>query len=369
MNLPQPIFVSTPAALDECVAACSAVRAIAVDTEFMRTDTFYPILGLIQISDGQSVWLIDPLAVEDFTGLDRLFSDPAITKVFHSCSEDLEVLRHQLGIVPTPLFDTQVAAAFLGYGFSRGYSALVQDVLNVELEKHETRSDWLKRPLSASQLNYAAEDVFYLSKVYDAVESALKENARMEWIKSDMEALVATTRLPEELDDYYLRVKGAWRLSPTQLAKLQSLSRWREQEARNLNRPRNRVLSDKVLLDIVTLCPADVNRLKQVPGIHIGQVKRFGAKILSLLEETDASVSLESLPEPLSRQQRQQLSEARAVIDELAKNLAVAPEVLVRKKDLEHLIVHGRLPDSITESWRGGLIGNMLDGIWGSQPQ
>lgn len=162
----EPIWIEQDTELAELCQRWRQQAAIAVDTEFMRTSTFYPIAGLIQIGDGKGCYLIDPLAIQDFTPLRDLLLDESVTKVLHSCSEDLVVFQRLLGIVPAPLFDTQIAAAFAGYGFSLGYAGLVKAVLNTEIPKEETRSDWLQRPLSVAQLKYAALDVAHMLIVY-----------------------------------------------------------------------------------------------------------------------------------------------------------------------------------------------------------
>ena len=138
---------------------------VALDTEFMRVDTFYPIAGLLQVGDGQRAYLVDPLVVKDWAPFAELLEDPAVTKVLHSCSEDLEVFLRLTGALPAPLFDTQLAAGYLNIGFSMGYSRLVKEVLDIDLPKGETRSDWLQRPLSETQISYAAEDAQHLAEV------------------------------------------------------------------------------------------------------------------------------------------------------------------------------------------------------------
>ncbi|HEY0892485.1 MAG TPA: ribonuclease D, partial [Cellvibrio sp.] len=162
----EPIWIDQDDQLTELCAVWRKQAAIAVDTEFMRSDTFYPIAGLLQIGDGKGCYLIDPLAIKNLAPLRELMLDTAVTKVLHSCSEDLEVFQRWLGVVPAPLFDTQIAAAFAGLGFSLGYSGLVKNLLTIEIPKDETRSDWLQRPLSVAQLNYAALDVAHMLVVY-----------------------------------------------------------------------------------------------------------------------------------------------------------------------------------------------------------
>ena len=146
---------------------------VALDTEFMRVDTFYPIAGLIQIGDGERAYLIDPLTIDNWQPLSALLENPAVVKVLHACSEDLEVLLRLTGSLPAPLFDTQLAAAYLNLGFSMGYSRLVKEVLDLDLPKGETRSDWLQRPLSETQISYAAEDALHLAEVYVSLGSVL----------------------------------------------------------------------------------------------------------------------------------------------------------------------------------------------------
>lgn len=365
MTQPDYRMVDSATALEACVSQCLSRSAIAVDTEFMRTDTFYPILGLIQICDGESIWLIDPLAIDDFGALENLFNAPAVTKVFHSCSEDLEVLRHQLGLLPAPVFDTQTAAAFLGYGFSRGYTAVVEQVLEVKLEQHETRSDWLQRPLSASQCHYAAEDVYYLIRVYTELLAQLKQKNRLDWMAEEMDTLMAEAREPESTERYYRRIKGAWKLPASALARLQQLAQWREDEARSRNRPRNRIVSDPVLLELARLNPAHRDNLFDVKGLHPGQIRRYGDTLMKQLHCDNPAPEVEPLPAPLDRDKRGLLAECRERINDKARELDMAAELLARKKDLETLVRTGgrgpvTLPDRLASGWRYQTIGKEL---------
>ena len=159
-------WIRDDVSLAQHCAAWQQLPFVALDTEFMRVDTFYPIAGLLQVGDGERAYLIDPLLIRDWQPFAALLENPALLKVLHACSEDLEVLLRLTGSLPAPLFDTQLAAAYLNLGFSMGYSRLVQAVLGIELPKGETRSDWLQRPLSETQVSYAAEDAVHLAEVY-----------------------------------------------------------------------------------------------------------------------------------------------------------------------------------------------------------
>ncbi|RMV93581.1 ribonuclease D, partial [Pseudomonas coronafaciens] len=227
---------------------------VALDTEFMRVDTFYPIAALLQIGDGKSAWLIDPLLINDWRPLSALLENPDVIKVVHACSEDLEVLLRLTGSLPVPLFDTQLAAAYLNLGFSMGYSRLVQEVLDIDLPKGETRSDWLQRPLSETQISYAAEDAVHLAELFAILRPRLSDD-KYAWLLDDGAELVANLR--REVDPYevYRDAKLAWKLSRAQLAVLRELCAWREREARARNLPRNRIVREHSLWPLAKTQP------------------------------------------------------------------------------------------------------------------
>ena len=187
-------------------AAWQQLPFVALDTEFMRVDTFYPIAGLLQVGDGERAYLIDPLLIRDWQPFAALLENPALLKVLHACSEDLEVLLRLTGSLPAPLFDTQLAAAYLNLGFSMGYSRLVQAVLGIELPKGETRSDWLQRPLSETQVSYAAEDAVHLAEVYRQLAPQLSAEKTAAVLEDGAELISNMRRevLPEGLGDHLL---------------------------------------------------------------------------------------------------------------------------------------------------------------------
>jgi ribonuclease D len=369
------IMVTDPPSLLEAVAQLSSVDAIALDTEFIRTDTFYPRLALVQFCDGVTTWLIDPLAFTDneLEPLVGLLSDEGVIKVIHSCSEDLEVLQYALGVLPRPLFDTQVAAAFVGLGFSLGYQSLVKEITDVELSKHETRSDWLQRPLSESQLRYAAEDVHYLGAIYEKLNEKLTASGRLDWLQEDMRALLAGAELEAPVEQYYSRVKGAWKLDRQSLGILKSLCTWREVEARELDRPRGRIVADKDLLQIALSKPRDKRLLSgrqsaNGEGIHSRAARVYGDKIVALVAESlhaDPALYPEVLPKPVPREQGGTLKTCKKIVRDRATALAMAPEMLARKADLTYLL-HGavageaKLSSAMENSWRKSIIGDQL---------
>ena len=394
----EPIWVDSNVVLADLCDKWSGQSAIAVDTEFMRVSTFYPIAGLIQIGDGTGCYLIDPLSITDFSPLKALFSNACVTKVLHACSEDLEVFLRLLGVVPTPVFDTQIAAALCGYGFSVGYAGLIAAALGVEIEKGETRSDWLRRPLSVSQLKYAALDVGYLFVAYGRLRVELESLGRLPWVLADCEKLgaglgsepgsqpvsdgqlstqqVATQELSTlsttggalEYAQAYIKVKSAWKLTRQELAILQRLASWRESCARERDLPRNRLLKERALWDIAKLKPKTESHLQRVEGLVPRMIHRDGEAILSIVKAGLAVESIdlpERLPMPLPPEQGDRLKALKVAVRLLAEDLKLPPEMLARKKDYEFIVRSGMndgvfaLPPSIN-GWRHAVVGKIL---------
>ena len=363
----EPIWVDSYAQLQELCQRWRQQAAVAVDTEFMRSQTFYPHAGLLQVGDGRGCYLIDPLAIDDLTPLAELFTDPAVTKVIHACSEDLEVFRHRLGVLPTPLFDTQVAAAFAGYGFSIGYAGLVKAVLGVEVPKGETRSDWMQRPLSQSQLHYAALDVAYLLVVYGKLLQSLKAEQRLDWVKADCVDLLVAAGNNDAVAEAYKKVKLAWKLYPDELSILQQLCLWREAQARERDVPRNRLMRETALWELARTKPTSVNQLLRIDGLPSRIAKNDGDTLIGLIERgRDADTLPARLPKPLPPEQGDLLKALKARTRQEAETLGLPPEVLVRKKDYEAIVRSGmaggfQLPPRL-QGWRRAVIGELLLG-------
>lgn len=364
----EPIWIDQDDQLAELCAVWRKQAAIAVDTEFMRSDTFYPIAGLLQIGDGKGCYLIDPLAIKNIAPLRELMLDIAVTKVLHSCSEDLEVFQRWLDVVPSPLFDTQVAAAFAGLGFSLGYSGLVKSLLTIEIPKDETRSDWLQRPLSIAQLNYAALDVAHMLIVYGKLLQLLKTSERLEWVKSDCADLVANARKVDDYNDAYQKVGFAWKLRPQELAILKQLCIWREREARARDLPRNRLIKEPSLWEIARKKIQDIAHLSKVPDIPSRTLKNDAETILQIVRdalELDESSWPARLDPPLAQSEGPLMKALKNFVREYAEQAQLPPEVLIRKKDYEYLVrsgMHGgeyQLPPRLL-GWRFALIGEDL---------
>lgn len=337
---------------------------LAVDTEFIRTDTYYPKLGLLQFNDGENCFLVDPLALNDLEPLRQLFINPDITKVFHSCSEDLEAIQSFFQVLPTPLFDTQLAAAFAGFGSSIGYRNIVSQLYDIELNKESTRSDWLKRPLSDTQLSYATLDVEYLLSIAEQLRESLSADGKLAWFEEEQAGVIDKYLMSKREERYYLRVKSAWRLNSPQLAILQSLCQWREQMAKKRDLPRGRVVKDQALLDIASAGFNRVEDLSKVDDLFPKTIKYYGQQIVDLVS---ACASLnpdqcpKKLPAPLSPAASKKHKAVKRLLADIAEETGVVRELLIPKKDLEATIRSGltngqyQLPASLVQ-WRKDLL-------------
>lgn len=355
------------AGLAQHCATWRSLPFVAVDTEFMRVDTFYPIAGLLQVSEGERAYLIDPLLIDDWAPFAQLLQDPAVVKVLHACSEDLEVFLRLTGSLPSPLFDTQLAAGYLNLGFSMGYSRLVQAVLDIELPKGETRSDWLQRPLSETQVSYAAEDVLHLAEVYGRLQQQLSAE-KYAWVLEDGAELVANLGREVAPELAYREAKLAWKLSPQQLAVLRELCAWREREARARNQPRNRIIREHSLWPLARSQPDNLVALARIEDMHPKTVRQDGESLLRLIKQAAATPQADwppALAEPLPLEAAALLKKLRAIGQREGERLNIAPELMLRKKTLEALLKTGypngpyRLPETL-RGWRRELMGQAL---------
>lgn len=360
-------IVNSDAALVDMVDACLKQPAIALDSEFIRTDTFFPKPALLQIYDREQVYLIDPLAIDDFTPLKMLFLAPDTIKVMHSCSEDMEVFDRLLSCYPQPLIDTQIAASLVGLDFSISYQRLVDAALGKQIDKGETRSNWLQRPLTDKQLSYAADDVLWLLDVYDFLMAKLDDLDRLSWLQEECEELLLIAKQPVSFENYYLKIKTAWRLDPQSLNVLRSLCAWREREARAEDVPRSRVVTDAALQELSRERPRDKNALAQISDLRHSMIRNYGSAILAEIEQAD-SQGKESYPPVLQQKNssniRNAIKKMKQVVSSLASSLDIPDSLLARKRDLEaYLFADDRQLELLGRGWRKDILLEQLDPI------
>jgi ribonuclease D len=349
--------------LPDSIGSWRQATTIGLDTEFVRERTFFPRPGLVQLSDGHRVWLLDPIGRNDFPCFSQILEDSNISKVLHSVGEDLEIFRLLTGSLPQPLFDTQIAAAMLGRPLQCRYEHLVEHCFGVELPGGQARSNWCKRPLSPSLLHYAAQDVIWLPRLQQLLSEALDKHQRLQWLTEDCKRLISAAS-QEQAGQPLARIKGAGRLDDQALAWLQRLVDWRDSQARERDLPRGFVLRDEAMIELARRA-GDVTTLKPaIQTLPHPVRRRYESVFLQLLGGTP--------PEPVQRppeltelnpQQRTALKQAQTAVSTLAEELAIDPALIASKRELAR-VIRGERPDWL-DGWRGQLLGNRFERLPG----
>ena len=344
-------LIESSEALDSVLSDNRRHAMVAVDTEFRRRDTFFPQVALLQLCWGKGSYLIDPLQLTDLSALRAFLTDSSQGKLIHSASEDLEVFSHWLGVLPAPLFDTQRAASLLGLGAGQSYRALVAHFFDIELPKDETQSDWLQRPLTDAQAQYAAQDVTYLHPMGVQLQNQALERNRLDWVLEEGARLRPGGKPP------IAKFRTAYRLPADQQRVLAEVVEWRESEARYRDRPRSWILNDKIVMRVARAIPRSVRELAAVEGMPQGLVRRAGDELVARIvaaAETDTDQPFAVIPKPLASEQRGSVSMLSESLKEIAESMGIPAEVLMPKLDLEHLVREQANP-SLTppENWSG----------------
>lgn len=347
MPSPTPTWITDPAVLEQHLAG--RPERIGLDTEFIRERTYWPQLALVQLAFDDHILLLDPLAPGITDALRPMLLDASITKVMHSAGEDLVAFNHACGAVPAPLFDTQVAAALAGIAAGIGYQRLVATVLGVELPKGQTRSDWLKRPLSSAQLEYAADDVRHLAALHAQLAPRLDALGRRGWFEEDCARQVAAAgndadRWPQ------LSFRAAQYLDESARIRLLRLLRWREKHARERDRPRNWVLDNELATDLARHPPADrsalQHRLDATPKAPRKLSTQIWAALQTPLEDEDRIP-----PAPAAEADRRAVRRLQEAVAARSAELDLPDGVLASRRRLEQLLETGEWPDALS-GWR-----------------
>lgn len=353
-------------------AGLAGRESLALDTEFMRVDTFHPRLALIQIGDGDTEYLVDPLAISDFSPLVPLLLGGSPLKLLHACSEDIEVLCRLLGRKPEGLLDTQIGTAFLGQGLQVGYAKALQDNIGVEIRKDESRSDWLQRPLSPGQVAYAALDVKFLPALYEKVRGELDRRGLAPYFEADCRLMLDELDFSPDPQLLYRDANNAWRLRRQELAVLRALLAWREESARRRDLPRTFLIRNASLFELARKQPGNTQALGAVEDMTPRILRKEGDAILAVIAEARRIPEAEwpaRLPVPLPRESRDLFDDLRKAARAVAAKTGVPEEVLLRKKHVEALVL-GRvdggaeapLPRAF-RGWRGELLLPVLEPV------
>jgi ribonuclease D len=331
---------------------------IAVDTEFMRENTYWPDLCLIQIASPDEAAAIDPKADLDLSPLLKLLVDnPEVLKVFHAGGQDLEIIHNLTGKMPVPLFDTQIAAMALGLGEQVGYSNLIESMLGHSIDKGARFTDWSRRPLDKRQIDYAIADVTHLASVFPKLLARLKKTGRGGWLDEEMERLADASSFAFPAEDAWKRLKLPSR-NPVILGRLKAIAAWRETEARSKNIPRGRIVKDDTLGELASHPPKSQDDLGRVRGLSSGwRTNDIGARLIAAVKDA-APLDASELPDREPR--RPGLTKEGVLVADLlklllkirAKEAGVAPRLIARSDDLEALAAGVRKNLRILEGWR-----------------
>ncbi|HHF0473726.1 TPA: ribonuclease D [Haemophilus influenzae] len=341
-NPPHFRVIADNATLLEVCNLARQKSAVALDTEFMRVSTYFPKLGLIQLYDGERVSLIDPLAITDFSPFVALLSNPKVLKILHSCSEDLLVFLQEFDQLPRPMIDTQIMARFIGLGASAGLAKLAQQYLNVEIDKGATRTNWIKRPLSDIQLQYAAGDVWYLLPLYHILEKELAKTPWEQAVRDDCELALSKTHKLQERDSEkaYLDIPNAWKLNPFELSRLRILAQWRQNVAIERDLALSYIVKSDNLWKVAKNNPRNISEMLEM-GLTENEVRVRGKKILQLLAQA-RRISSNDYPKPIERiSEDPRYKKTIRLLQEKVNSLTPAgltPEIVASKRTLDKLI-------------------------------
>ncbi len=356
-------MIDTTAALAEACKELAKSEFITIDTEFLRETTFWPQLCLVQMASPTLEVLVDPLAKDiDLTPLFELMADTNVIKVFHAARQDIEIVHHLAGLIPHPIFDTQVAAMVCGFGDSISYDQLVQRIKNVQIDKSSRFTDWSRRPLTEKQLDYALADVTHLRDVYLALKAQLERDGRSSWLKEEMDILESVDTYDMHPDDAWLRLKSRLR-KPTELAILKFVAAWREREARSRNVPRSRVLKDDAIFEIAQQQPKDADALSRLRTIPKGWERSSSGT--AIIETVNAALALPKGDMPHAPRQSHSPEGSGAAVELLkvllkltADKHGVAAKVIANSEDLDKIASEGEKAEvAALSGWRRDLFG------------
>ncbi|MGB0846167.1 MAG: ribonuclease D [Thiolinea sp.] len=358
-------YIDTAAALADYLSTVQDANWVILDTEFIREKTYFPQLCLIQLATEDTLACIDPLAVDDLNDFFSWLQQPAMIKVFHAAWQDLEIIYHLSGKVPTPVFDSQVAAAVLGLGDQMGYARLVESMLGTQLDKSQSRTDWSRRPLKQKQLEYAIDDVRYLRDMYPMLLDQLKQTGRAGWLDKSFRHLGDPAVYEPDPRSCWKRTKGVQILKPKQLSVLRELAAWREEVAIKKNLPRRWLLADEILVDMARMKTTTQEDFSHIRGMKPEQIRRHGDTWLELIR-TGLAVPPEEWPE-LPRRRKPDANMAQVadllmlVVNKQARASNISPQMIATRSQVEKMLTEGR--NKLSDDWRGSLMNEVFADI------
>lgn len=360
-------LITTTAELDAACARLARHPSITVDTEFLRETTYYPLLCVIQLASAEEAVVIDTLAEGlELGSFFTLMADETVLKVFHAARQDIEIIWHRAGIVPHPVFDTQVAAMVLGYGDSIAYDSLVERITGHRPDKTHRFTDWSRRPLTEEQLHYAVSDVTHLREVFAALDADLAKRGRNDWVSEEMEVLTSPKTYDFHPERAWERLKTRVR-KPKELAVLMEVAAWREQEAQSRDVPRSRVLKDDAIGDIATHAPTTLERLANLRSLPKGfERSKWGNDIVAAVQRglTRDLNNLPKLERPRNNVNTSAIVELLKVLLRMtSERHGVASKILATVDDLEQIATDDHADVAALHGWRRELFGEAALGL------
>lgn len=365
------MMISTEQEFNELIDRALHSDSVGIDTEFIWERTYYPVLGLVQVAlSDEDCHLIDPLALEDLTPLGRLLGDFSVVKILHDAPQDLIILSRVTGVIPQNIFDTRIAAGFSGLSSTTSLLRLMQELLDIDLPKTETRTNWLKRPLAPSQIDYALDDVRYLRALRILLLTRIIDPQVTSWLDEDLQSL-SMPELYDQIDDQtrYLKIKGSSSLDRRGLAILKDLAALREQEARSLNRPRGHVFTDRSLLAIAGKKPTSKKQLSECAVLSSKKLKRYADAIVSAVNGAMALNDSE-LPQSnrrirLSTKEKGLYERMMSFLETTCAGRGIDPQLIGNGAELKQLIKNrgqsdSFLPEKFREGWRNSLLNDFF---------
>lgn len=357
-----PDIITTDEQLTALSETLKSSAWIALDTEFLREQTYYPELCLLQLATPELVTSVDPFAVTNLDPLKDILLDESILKIMHAGRQDMELFYHLWQRIPSPIFDTQIAATLTGRGDQIGYGNLVKAVLDIELPKAHSRADWKHRPLSDEEIDYALDDVRHLGKLYTSLYGQLESLGRTEWVEPEMKLLGDPTTYIPNPEALWKKMARRKKLSVKQSSVLSALVAWREKRAQKTNRPRKWILRDEILLDLAIRLPDTDAKLARIRGIEPGLHKKIGKILLDIIQDALEDTSFNEAVTPVKRlteNQEAMLDLLMAAVRVLAAKENLAPAAVCTRRELEGL-VRGQNADALFSGWRSTLIAPTL---------
>ena len=358
------MYIATQENLAAFVERARSSSVLAIDTEFLREKTYYAKLCLLQMATDDEVVIVDPFEMDDLSVLAPLLTDERIVKLFHAAGQDLEIILREVGVLPRPVFDTQIAAALLGHTQQIGYAALVHAECGVSLKKIDSFTDWSRRPLSASQRDYAADDVVYLPRLYAGMRAALEEKGRLHWLDHDFEELSDPARYEANERERFRRLKRVSQLSRRQLSAAREVAAWRELEAQRRDVPRKWVVNDEQIVEACKREARTIDELFMVRGLSDRLSTKDARAVVSLI-----SSALSAPPDTWPELDRCGKSEPNvdaeldlmsALVRLRAKENGIAFPTLASHDDLARVARGYREGVDLLRGWRRAIVGEEL---------